>query len=58
MNKQQRFEDFTAELTELSKKHGIAIKAIGGVYIADNAAELANITYSQDASSGDLEWEC
>jgi hypothetical protein len=58
MDKQQRFEDFIKELTKLSKKYGVAIKAIGGVYIAEDIQELKNISYSQDASSGDLEFEC
>jgi len=53
---QQRFTNFTQELAELSKKHGIVLQAIGGVMIADPKDEhLDNLTYTNDATSGDLE---
>ena len=62
MNKQQRFEDFTAELAQLSKKYGIAIKSVGGVYITNEKSnfskgEFKNLQYSNDASSNDLYFE-
>ncbi|MEI7475315.1 MAG: hypothetical protein WCK67_11130 [bacterium] len=50
MNEQQRFEKFTKELAKLSKKYGVAIKAIGGIAIG----EIAEIEYSNDETSGDL----
>jgi hypothetical protein len=50
MNEQQRFEKFTKELAKLSKKYGVAIKAIGGVGIG----EITEIEYSNDETSGDL----
>lgn len=53
---QQRFTAFTEELAELSKKHGIVLQAIGGVMIADPKDEaLQNLSYTDDATSGDLE---
>ena len=50
MTEQERFEKFTQELAKLSKKYGIAIKAIGGVKIGD----ILDIEYSNDYTSGDL----
>lgn len=56
MTKQQRFEEFTKALTELSKKHGFVLQAIGGVYELDpKDPTLENLRYMNDATSGDLE---
>jgi hypothetical protein len=50
MTEQERFEKFTQELAKLSKKYGVAVKAIGGVKIGD----ILDIEYSNDSTSGDL----
>lgn len=49
-----RFDEFVKGLTELSKKTGVVIRAIGGVYIND-IADVQNIEYTNDSTSGDLE---
>lgn len=46
------FKKFVKELAELSKKYGVAIKSIGGVTIG----EIKDISYSDDETSGDLEY--
>ena len=48
------YDKFVAELTQLSRKYGVAIKSIGGVLIADAACEFHDVTYVADISSGDL----
>lgn len=53
-NQQQRFTQFTSELAKLSEKHGIAIQSIGGITIYDDPID---IQYTNDASSGDLEYK-
>ncbi len=50
----ERFEKFTIELAELSKKYGIAVNVTGGVYVYKKPEYTKNITYTDDASSGDL----
>lgn len=49
-----RFDEFVKGLTELSKKTGVVIRAIGGVYIND-IADVQDIEYTNDSTSGDLE---
>lgn len=51
-----RFQRFVRDLERISTKHGIAIEAVGGVYIFD---EPIKITYDKDHTSGDLipHWE-
>ncbi|MDB2414198.1 hypothetical protein N9W34_00325 [Rickettsiales bacterium] len=56
MNQEARFNAFIKQLTLLSKEHGIAIQAIGGVHIFDKPEDAKNIAYSQDHTSGDLEY--
>ena len=51
---QDRYDQFVKELTRLTITYGIAITSIGGVYIADQEDELANVTYVADLTSGDL----
>lgn len=46
------FQAFTKELAKLSLKYGVAIQSIGGVEIG----ELSSIVYSNDPTSGDLEY--
>lgn len=48
------FHSFIEELTELSKKHKIAIQSIGGVNIYSPDEDLSDIVYSEDPTSGDL----
>lgn len=50
-NRKVRFQKFVKDLERISTKHGIAIEAVGGVYIFD---EPIKITYDKDHTSGDL----
>jgi len=54
-----RYSAFLAELTEISRKHGIAVQAVGGLYIAADPSDYADITYVADHTSGDLlpDWD-
>lgn len=50
-----QYEKYTEELTKLSKKYGIVLKAIGGVKIC-NKEEINDFKgYTTDLESGDLE---
>jgi len=49
-SKNNKYQSFIRELTQLSKDYGIAIKSIGGVQIG----EIKEIEYSNDETSGDL----
>lgn len=49
-----RYDRFVAGLTALTREHGIALTAIGGVSIADAAEDYAQLTYNADIGSGDL----
>jgi hypothetical protein len=53
---QFRFANFIRELTALSKKHGIAIRSTGGVHIFSDSSEAEGLIYTDDASSGDLDY--
>ena len=48
------YDKFIAELTQLSRKYGVAIQSVGGVILADNPGEFRDVTYIADISSGDL----
>ena len=48
------YNQFIAELTALTRKYGVAIQSVGGVTVAEDASEFANVTYIADISSGDL----
>jgi len=48
------YQAFIADLTELTRRHGVAIQAVGGVYVAFEAGEFSTLTYSNDRSSRDL----
>ncbi|MGB7651205.1 MAG: hypothetical protein WBL62_08450 [Gallionella sp.] len=48
------YNQFIIELTLLTRKHGIAIKSVGGVVIANQLSEFANASYDADFSSGDI----
>lgn len=49
-----RFNEFIRELEKLTRKTGIVIKVIGGVYIVDNIKDVENITYTNDYTSNDI----
>ena len=48
------YDKFIAELTQLTRKYGVAIQSVGGVYLADNPGEFRNVRYVADITSGDL----
>lgn len=54
-----QYEKYTEELTKLSKKYGIVLKAIGGVKICDQEEIKDFKGYTTDLESSDLEpiWE-
>ncbi len=51
---EKNYDRFIAELTTLTRKHGVAIQSVGGVYLADERGEFDKLTYTADISSGDL----
>ena len=53
---QQRFEHFVQELTTISRKHGVAVMSIGGVFILDDDDAAKRIAYNGDANRGNLEF--
>ena len=48
------YDKFSAELTKLSRKYGVAIQSVGGVILADNPGKFSDVTYVADITSGDL----
>ena len=48
------YNQFIAELTKISRKYGVAIQSVGGVYLADDPGEFRNVRYVADITSGDL----
>ena len=42
MQAEQNYDRFITELTALTRKYGVAIQSIGGVYLADESGELTN----------------
>jgi len=53
---QLRFMAFVQELAALSKKHGVAIRSTGGVYVFTDPKEAEGLVYTNDASSSDLDY--
>ena len=51
---ENNYDRFIAELTALTRKYGVAIQSVGGVYLADEHGEFDKLTYSADITSGDL----
>ena len=51
---ESNYEQFVAELTRLTRKYGIAIQSVGGVYIADHPDEFSTVSYDADITSGDI----
>jgi len=56
VKQEENFQKFIEELTELSKKYNIAIKSTGGVIIYSPDEDLSDIVYTNDSSSGDLDF--
>ncbi|MEH6413869.1 hypothetical protein [Pseudomonas sp. CGJS7] len=50
---QKRLTNFAKELEQLSRKHGVIVRSIGGVWVAEDIAECKNVYYDI-ASDGDL----
>lgn len=48
------FQKFVFGLTKITRRYGVALQCIGGVYIADEVGEYKNLDYNADSSSGDL----
>lgn len=48
------YDRFIAELTALTRKHGVAIQSVGGVILAEAPGEFRDVSYRADISSGDL----
>jgi len=48
------YDPFIAELTQLTRKYGVAIQSVGGVILADVPGEFRDVTYRADITSGDL----
>ena len=51
---ENNYDRFIAELTALTRKYGVAIQSVGGVYLADERGEFDQLTYNADITSGDL----
>lgn len=48
------YDKFIAELTALTRKYGVAIQSVGGVFLAETQGEFRDVSYIADISSGDL----
>ncbi|WP_300711163.1 hypothetical protein [Limnohabitans sp.] len=51
---ENNYDSFITELTALTRKYGVAIQSVGGVYLADERGEFDKVTYNADITSGDL----
>ena len=51
---ENNYDRFITELTALTRKYGVAIQSVGGVYLADEKGEFEKLTYNADITSGDL----
>ena len=51
---ENNYDRFITELTALTRKYGVAIQSVGGVYVADERDEFDKVTYNADLTSGDL----
>lgn len=49
-----RYDHFIAELTALTRRYGIVVSSVGGVYLYESVDECLNVGYIADHSSGDL----
>lgn len=48
------YRNFITDLTALTRKYGVAIQSVGGVFPAEQQGEFDKVTYTADISSGDL----
>ena len=48
------YDKFIAELTQVTRKYGVAIRSVGGVILADQPGEFHDVSYIADITSGDL----
>lgn len=48
------YDCFVAELTQLTRKYGVALQSVGGVYLANEPGGFREVTYRADITSGDL----
>ena len=48
------YDKFITELTKLTRKYGVAIQSVGGIYLANDPGEFRNVRYVADITSGDL----
>ena len=51
---ESNYDRFITELTALTRKYGVAIQSVGGVYLANERGEFDKLTYNADITSGDL----
>lgn len=51
---QRNHQRFVKQLTRLSRRHGVAVKSVGGVTVSGDPDEFADLVYMGDISSGDL----
>ena len=51
---ENNYDRFITELTALTRKYGVAIQSVGGVYLANERGEFDKLTYNSDITSGDL----
>ena len=51
---ESNYDRFITELTALTRKYGVAIQSVGGVYLEDERGEYDKLTYTADITSGDL----
>ena len=51
---ESNYDKFISELTQLTRKYGVAIQSVGGVILADQPGEFRNVRYVADITSGDL----
>lgn len=52
----QRFNNFVIELTTLSRKHGVGIMSLGGVFVIGDGHAAERIAYTGDAMRGNLKF--
>ena len=51
---ENNYDRFITELTALTRKYGVTIQSVGGIYLADERGEFDKLTYNADITSGDL----
>jgi hypothetical protein len=55
-DERKRFKLFVQELAKLSKQYGVLVHVTGGIQIVE-PKEIKDIRYTEDATSGDLEYD-